>query len=193
MEWKNYSKLEGKHAFLGASKYQWLNYDEQKLEDTYCNFLAIARGTRLHALAKEHIDLKLKMPRTKKTFDQYVNDAIGFGMTPEVVLCYSDNCFGTADAISFDGRLLRIHDLKTGSTPAHLEQLQIYAALFCLDYHQEPEKLDMVLRIYQFDDINEVTTEEHPELRDDIRLIMNKIIEFDKSLNKLKGGSDVFN
>ena len=187
MIWKNYSKLEGKHAFLGASKFSWLNYDEDKLAETYFNFLAIARGTRLHALAKEHIDLKIKMPRSKQTLNQYINDAIGFGLSPEVLLYYSDNCFGTADAISFKDNFLRIHDLKTGTTPAHLEQLQIYAALFCLDYKVDPERLDMELRIYQNDDINYVNTTEHPELREDIRFIMNKIIEFDKLINKYKG------
>ena len=107
-------------------------------------------------------------------------------MKPEQILFYSDNCFGTADAISYKNNFLRIHDLKTGVTPAHLEQLQIYAALFCLDYKYQPEKLDMELRIYQNDDINMVNTEEAPELRNDIRFIMDKIIEFDKLLNKVK-------
>jgi len=46
--------------------------------------------------------------------------------------------------------------------------------------------LDMELRIYQNDDINMVNTEEAPELRNDIRFIMDKIIEFDKLLNKVK-------
>lgn len=189
MEWKSYSRLEGKHAFLGASKYSWLNYDNEKLCSSYLNFLAIAKGTRLHALAAELISLKQKLPRSKKTLNNYVNDAIGFNMKPEVILYYSENCFGTADAIRFDEstNFLRIHDLKTGTTPAHLEQLEVYAALFCLDYHKDPKQLDMELRIYQNDDINYVNTTEHPELRDDICLIIDKIKEFDKTLEKLKG------
>jgi hypothetical protein len=74
-------------------------------------------------------------------------------MTPEQVLYFSENCFGTADAISFDGRLLRIHDLKTGDTPAHIEQLYIYAALFCMEYHISPSTINFELRIYQHDDV----------------------------------------
>ena len=186
MQWKEYSKLKGQHAFLSASKYSWLGYDDDKLVSSYFNFLSIAKGTRLHALAAEHIDLGIKMPRSKATLNAYINDAIGFGMKPEQILFYSDNCFGTADSISFKNNFLRIHDLKTGITPAHLEQLQIYAALFCLDYKYQPEKLDMELRIYQNDDVNMVNTDEAPELRNDIRFIMDKIIEFDKLLNKVK-------
>jgi hypothetical protein len=186
MEWKNYSKIKGQHAFLGASKFSWLNYDEEKLATSYFNFLAVARGTRLHALAAEHIELGIKMPKTKKTLDCYINDAIGFGMKPEQVLFYSDNCFGTADAIAFKKNFLRIHDLKTGITPAHFEQLQIYAALFCLDYKFQPEKLDMELRIYQNDDISIVNTYDNPELREDVRFIADKIVEFDRVLAKIK-------
>lgn len=186
MQWKEYSKLKNSHAFLSASKFSWLNYDEEKLLTSYFNFLQIARGTRLHALAAEHIDLGIKMPKSKATLNAYINDAIGFGMKPEQILYYSDNCFGTADAIAFNKNFLRIHDLKTGVTPAHLEQLLVYAALFCLDYKHQPEKLDVELRIYQNDDINMVNTEIQPELRNDIRCVMEKIKEFDNIINKVK-------
>ena len=64
-------------------------------------------------------------------------------------LFYSDNCFGTADAICFRDGFLRIHDLKTGVTPAHMEQLLVYAALFCLEYVIKPSDIDSELRIYQ--------------------------------------------
>lgn len=74
-----------------------------------------------------------KLPRLNKTLNAYVNDAIGYKMIPEQILFYSDNCFGTADAIVFRNGLLRIHDLKTGVIPAHMEQLEVYAALFCLE------------------------------------------------------------
>ena len=111
----------------------------------------------------------------------YVNDAIGYKMTPEQVLYFSDNCFGTADAIAFKNNILRIHDLKTGEVPAHMEQLEVYAALFCLEYHVQPSKIDMELRIYQNDEIvvHEPTVE-------DIAPIIDKIITFDKRLNQLK-------
>ena len=75
--------------------------------------------------------------------------SIGFKLTPEQVLYYSSNCFGTADAISFKDKFLRIHDLKTGVIPAHVEQLEIYAALFCLEYKVKPQDIGMELRLYQ--------------------------------------------
>ena len=154
MVFNQHSSLEGLHAFLGASKPYWLNYSDDKLVQSYINALAAERGTRLHAFAAEAIRLKQKL-KGSTTIAQYVNDAIGYGMEPEVILYYSDVCFGTADAIHFSEKksLLRIHDLKTGSTPVHKEQLYIYAALFCLEYHYKPVDIQMELRIYQNDDI----------------------------------------
>lgn len=130
MNFNKHSNLEGQHAFLGASKYHWINYSEDKVAEAYSKFLATQKGTVLHAFAAQCISLGQKLPKSQKTLNMYVNDAIGFKMTPEQVLYYSDNCFGTADAILFRNGLLRIHDLKTGQIPAHMEQLEIYAALF---------------------------------------------------------------
>ena len=181
MKFNQHYNLEGCHAFLGASKYHWINYDEVKLEETYKRYKAAQLGTRLHDLAREHIELGIKLPKSKKTLNMYVNDAIGYKMTPEQILYFSDNCFGTADAIAFKNNILRIHDLKTGEVPAHMEQLEVYAALFCLEYHVQPSKIDMELRIYQNDEIvvHEPTVE-------DIAPIIDKIITFDKRLNQLK-------
>ena len=111
----------------------------------------------------------------------YVNDAIGFKMIPEQVLYFSENCFGTADAISFRKNLLRIHDLKTGEIPAHMEQLEIYAALFCLEYGYKPSDIDIELRLYQSD-----TIIYHNPTAEDIVPIIDKIITFDKVINKIK-------
>ena len=174
---------EGAHAFLGASKYSWLNYDEEKLVEAYSNFLAKERGTRLHAFAKECIELGQKLPRSHQTLNMYVNDAIGYKMRPEQPLYFSENCFGTADTISFKNNLLRIHDLKTGVTPASLHQLEVYAALFCLEYKANPEDIDMELRIYQNDDI--LIGNPTPNV---IASIIDKIIIFDKLINKVKQG-----
>ena len=101
-------------------------------------------------------------------------------MTPEVVLYFSDVCFGTADSIKFDEKknFLRIHDLKTGVTPAHMEQLQVYAALFCLEYHFKPSDIQMELRIYQN---NEVQIFE-PSV-EHIAPIMDKAIRFTKKIH----------
>lgn len=177
---KHYS-LEGKHAFLGASKYHWINYDADKLVDSYIKFQATLNGTILHDFACQCITLGQKLPKSQKTLNMYVNDAIGFKMKPEQVLYYSDNCFGTADAIIFRNNLLRIHDLKTGVTRAHMEQLEIYAALFCLEYNKKPSDIDMELRIYQN---NEIIV--HNPTVEDILPIMDKIITFDKIIDKMK-------
>ena len=133
MRFNKHLNLVG-HAFLGASRYHWLKYDEEKLIQAYKNHRAAALGTELHELAEKCIKLKQKLPKDKKTLNLYVNDAIGFKMTTEQTLYYSPNCFGTADAISFRDNYLRIHDLKTGVSPASPIQLDIYVALFCLEY-----------------------------------------------------------
>lgn len=181
MKFNQHSSFEGRHAFLSASKYHWINYDSDKLVDSYSKFQAIARGTELHDFAARCIKLGQKLPKSKKTLNMYVNDAIGYKMTPEQVLLYSDNCFGTTDAISFRNGLLRIHDLKTGVTPAHMEQLMIYTALFCLEYRTKPSEIEMELRIYQNDEV----IFHNPEV-DEILPIMDKIVTFDKLITKIK-------
>lgn len=185
MNWNDHSRQvpEGSHAFLGASKYSWLNYSEDKLKEVYKNLLAKERGTRLHAFAKECIDLNQKLPKSNKTLNMYVNDAIGFKMQAEQILYYSNNCYGTADAISFKKDFLRIHDLKTGVNPASLHQLEIYASLFCLEYDIKPNDIEMELRIYQNDDI----LVGNPT-KEDILPIMNKIIIFDRIIEEIKEG-----
>lgn len=181
MNFNNHSNLEGQHAFLGASKYHWINYDEEKVAESYLKFMATQKGTVLHAFAAQCILLGQKLPKSQKTLNMYVNDAIGYKMTPEQILYYSDNCFGTADSIVFRNRLLRIHDLKTGVFPAHMEQLEIYAALFCLEYKVKPSDIEIELRLYQN---NEILY--HNPTAEDIVPIMDKIITFDKIINKIK-------
>ena len=181
MNFNNHSNLEGQHAFLGASKFHWINYSEDKVADAYRNFLATQKGTMLHAFAAQCITLGQKLPKSQKTLNMYVNDAIGFKMTPEQILYYSDNCFGTADAILFRNNFLRSQDLKTGKIPAHMEQLEIYAALFCLEYRVKPGDIEMELRIYQN---NEILY--HNPTAEDIAPIMDSIITFDKVIKKIK-------
>lgn len=185
MNFNEHSKLKGCHAFLGASSYHWLNYNEEKLINTYSSLLAKQKGTELHDFAAQAIKLGVKLPKSKKTLNMYVNDAIGFRMIPEQILFYSENCFGTADAISFRNNSLRIHDLKTGATPAKMEQLMIYTALFCLEYKYKPSDIDIELRIYQNDDFTYFNpTPEH------IVPIMDKIVTFDKIIDRIKYEED---
>lgn len=181
MNFNQHCNLVGAHAFLGASQYHWLNYDEAKVVERYTTMMAAQKGTELHDFAATCIKLGQKLPKSRKTLNMYVNDAIGYRMTPEQVLYYSDNCFGTTDAICFRNDFLRIHDLKTGATPAHMEQLYIYAALFCLEYKIKPSEIGMETRIYQSDDI----WVEHPT-PEVIVPIIDKIITFDKVITKLK-------
>ena len=187
MNYLQHSNLKDSHAYLGASKYHWLNYDKDKLIQVYKNHLAKQRGTKLHAFAAQCIALNQKLPGSKtKTLNMYVNDAISFRMVPEQILYYSDNCFGTADAISnLDSvdktGVLKVFDLKTGMVPAHVEQLLIYNALFCLEYKYEPKHLDIEDRIYQTGQI--ITIQPDPN---DIKAICNQIIEFDAIINEMK-------
>lgn len=183
MNFNAHFNIEGQHAFLSASKYHWVNYDEEKLALSYSKFLAAQRGTRLHEFACECIQLGIKLPKTKKTLNLYVNDAIGYKMTTEQPLYYSDNCFGTADAICFRNNFLRIHDLKNGTSPSSFRQLEIYAALFCLEYTVNPSLINIELRLYQSDEILI-----HEPTAEDILYIMDKIIMFDKQVEKMKIG-----
>lgn len=188
MKWNKHSNLEGSHAFLGASTYHWINYTEEKLASVYKKRIATIRGTILHEFASQCIKLRQKLPKSAKTLNQFVNDAIGFSMSSEVLLYYSDNCFGTADAIYFGNQgkksqkpILRIHDLKTGETAAHMEQLLVYTALFCLEYKIKPADIDIELRIYQADNMVVM----NPTV-EDIAPIIDKIITFDKIINRIK-------
>lgn len=183
MNFYEHSNLVGQHAFLGASKYHWINYDDDKLRQAYNNSLAVQRGTELHDLACNLIRLKVRLPRTRNTLNAYVNDALQYSLTPEQPLYYSKNCFGTADAIGFDEekKFLRIHDLKTGAMPAHMEQLEIYAALFCLEYDQKPENIGAELRIYQNDSI-----QIHIPDWQKISTIMTTIVRFSDMIDNIK-------
>ena len=181
MNFNKHSNLIGQHAFLGASTYHWINYSDDKIADAYVKMLAKQRGTELHEFAAQCIKLRQKLPKSNKTLNMYVNDAIGYRMIPEQVLYYSDNCFGTADSIVFKDGLLRIHDLKTGSTPAHMEQLFVYDALFCLEYRIKPGEIKIENRIYQSDDIEIANP-----TAEIIVPIIDRIITSDKIIEKIK-------
>ena len=184
MQFNQHRNLSGLHAPFSPSQSAWLRYDDEKATDVYLNRKAAEMGTRLHAWAAETINLKIKQPRSNKTLSAYVNDAIGFRMDTEVVLFYSERFFGTADAICFRNNTLRIHDLKTGSVgkiESHIEQLEIYAALFCLEYKIKPTDIDIELRVYKNDDVIC-----HKPTAEDIVPIMDKIIHLNKLLERIE-------
>lgn len=198
MQWNDHKQLEGKHAFLGASNFHWVNWNDQTFENRYYSQFSTTIGTAIHALAHDCILNRTKLNKhdrhlieitlyhayiPKDAYDPddilmnlipFVNDAIGYHMSSEILLYYNNYCFGTCDAISFSEkeRILRIHDLKTGTTPAHMEQLLIYVALFCLEYHKNPHQFKTELRIYQ--NFNIIV--EEPDAND-IETFMNLIQE----------------
>jgi len=142
---------------------------------------AAARGTRLHDIAAQLVAEGIKLPTSRKTLNMYVNDCIGYRMTPEQVLFYSDNSFGTADAVGFRANRLRIFDLKTGAIPGSLHQLEVYAALFCLEYRFKPVDIEIDLRLYQNNDKQVFVGD-----ADAITHIMSTIINFDKRITALR-------
>lgn len=177
----------GEHAFLGASTYsRWLNKDIDDILDRYINFMAATKkGTEDHDFARRCIERRQNLPRSRKTLNMYVNDAIGFRMKPEVELYFSPVAYGTADAIGYyeKKKLLRIHDLKTGITPASMNQLEVYAAFFFLEYKDiSLRDTDIELRIYQS---NEIFVE-NPGI-DVIAPIMDKLTVASKKILDMEG------
>ena len=184
MIWKDYSRLKDSHAFLSPSKYHWLRYDDIKLIERYKNHSASVLGIRYHRVVEELINLAIRLPDIPVAINMFVNDAIGFGMRPEVVLYYSPNCYGTADAISWENGILRIHDLKTGTSPASMDQLMVYTSLFCLDYDIESKALLKThLRIYQGEEIIMFD----PSSRE-VFDVIKRIIEADKIIKRVEEG-----
>ena len=182
MRFKKHFHLEGQHAFLSPSTYHWINYDEEKLEFRYRLSRAALEGMEQHRYAAIAIEEREVQDDETTTLGLYINQCIQFRMQPEVVLYYSPNAFGTVDAISYSYRRLRINDLKTGVTRSSEHQLEVYAALFCLEYKIDPFDLrDIELRIYQDGQVREYIGDPYV-----IQEIMDKIVHFDKVINKLR-------
>jgi hypothetical protein len=183
-QWHDNSKRVPKdaHAVFSASNYHWINYTIDKCIQKANEERAQKLGTELHELAYMLIKNNIVLPSIDITLNMYVNDAILYGMKPEQKLYYSKWFFGTADAIVIDDDILRIHDLKTGVTKSSLHQLEIYAALFCLEYDFKPNDFkDIELRIYQ----SNHTMISHP-CNAELIPLMDKIITVSSLLEKLE-------
>ena len=207
MTFNTHSELDGRHAILSPSRPYWLNYDDEALDRFYASSYATDIGTLVHEYACDRIRFKMlidiendeaktgllmhllknnipfrviDLDRIFTNMVPYVNDAIGYRMQSEVHLKYSDLCFGTADAIGVRGKQLRIHDLKTGTAPAHMEQLLVYTALFFHEYKRDyrPTTMKVELRIYQNNDI----TVYQPTL-EEIKNTMDRIVAEDRYLS----------
>src|SRR5699024_3284715 len=184
MKFNDHSDLNGEHSFLSPSNYHWINCSREKLEAVYLNQRSKERGTILHAFASIAVEEKIKLANHKKALNMFVNDCIGFKMESEQVLYYSNNSFGTADAISFKDGKLMIFDLKTGITKPSFKQLDVYSALFCLEYGVDPTTIEIEERIYQGNGF-EVMIPEPLYIRE----IMDKIVEFDIIIENIKRDS----
>jgi hypothetical protein len=188
VEWNRHSQYEGLHAFLSASKYHWRNWTQDKLDRALTVHQAAKRGTDLHALAHRCIMLRQYLggpDEQHTTMSLYVRDAIDLNMISEQILFVTRNCFGTADTIGFNMNSetqrmkLNIHDLKTGVTTASVQQLEAYAAFFCLEYEVDPFGIEIELRIYQNDEVRIYDAD--PAV---IMDLMNIIVEFDPHIEK---------
>lgn len=197
------------HALLSPSKGFWVDYDSEKMFNYICSSYASTIGTLIHELAAKLITNKIKVTRNEarkmitlyllenkiprfiidaeryvNNFVAYVNDAIGFDMKAEVKVMYSPNAFGTIDAFRFNEKKmhLRIHDYKSGVLKPNMRQLELYASLFCMEYKIKPGDLEMELRLYW----QEEMLVENPTAAD-IAPLIDKIVQFDKYINSLKG------
>ena len=182
MRFRKHSHLIGQHAFLSPSTYHWINYDEAKLAYRYKALRAALEGIEQHRYAAVAISEREVQDDESKTLGMYINQCIQYRMAPEVVLYFSPNSFGTVDAIACRNRVLRISDLKTGVSRTSEHQLEVYAALFCLEYGIDPYSMRAIeLRIYQ---------ENHCRVYDSdpyfIKAIMDKIVRFDALINEFR-------
>lgn len=143
---------------------------------------AALEGVEQHRYSAICIEESMVQDDETTTVGLYINQCIQYKMSAEVVLFYSPNAFGTVDAIAYRHRRLRISDLKTGSTRTSEHQLEVYAALFCLEYEIDPFSMRGIeLRIYQDGTVREYIGDPYI-----IQGIMDKIVTFDKILNQLR-------
>lgn len=181
-QFNNHKNIEGLHSALSPSQLPGWGNDDEKFRRIYLSRLAIEKGTRLHDLASRLIKEGVNLPKSAKTLNLFVNDAIGYQMESEVPLYYSSNAFGTTDAISFRRGLLRVHDYKSGVTKASMKQLVAYVAYFVWS-RNKPSDIDKELRIYQNNEVG-VYKPNDTEILD----TMERIIRFDRIAEELKNG-----
>ena len=139
-------------------------------------------GIEQHRYAAICIEEGIVQDDETTTVGMYINQCIQYKMSSEVVLFYSPNAFGTVDAISYRYGVLRISDLKTGVSRSSEHQLEVYAALFCLEYGIDPFLMRGIeLRIYQDNTVRLYSGDPYF-----IKAIMDKIMKFDEILNVLR-------
>lgn len=215
MNFREHLELKGKHATFSPSSPYWVGESFDELQERRLAGWMPTIGTVTHSFAETAIREREKLNKyDKKAYKlylldnketciprhivdildidylysnlmQYVNDGIGYKMKPEQRLVYSEYFWGTADCISFRNNTLRIHDLKTGRSKVKMLQLEVYAALFCLEYGYKPGDINIILRIYQDSEI----IEHVPEV-DAIVPIMDQIVVESKNFTNFTEGDD---
>jgi hypothetical protein len=86
--------------------------------------------------------------------------------------------------IPFDKFLFKNLIIKfSGETPCRMHQLEVYMAIFCLEYGINPNDIDAELRIYQSDE-----RYIHEPKREEILRIMDRIVSADRRIEKKKIG-----
>lgn len=153
----------------------------------YCKYTYLSESLVIGDYGKKLLSNLRNVP--KEVFEAlkyYINDGISFKMNVEQGLQYSEHFFGHADTICFRNNVLRIHDFKSGDNPAHIEQLKVYAALFCLEYEIKPSTITIILRLYQWHNIEEVVINTETDGYEELIAIIDKIISSEKLIKNIE-------
>lgn len=205
--WVRYTDAQVIEAFknkyrsdIGTEIHEWASH-QIILGSKPSGIREVERGVKTHIYEKYMVDTsKTYDPRVGSIFidhlrylpgeaylsvKMFVCDSIGFRMESEQKLSVSKVIEGTADAVRFypKDNLLRISDLKTGSRPAKIEQVFIYAALYCYENRLDPLKTNFEARIYQNGEIyiEQPTGEE-------IKSLLNTILHINEVVSKFERG-----
>lgn len=205
--WVRYTDAQVIEAFknkyrsdIGTEIHEWASH-QIILGSKPSGIREVERGVKTHIYEKYMVDTsKAYDPRVGSIFldhlrylpgeaylsvKMFVCDSIGFRMESEQKLSVSKVIEGTADAVRFypKDNLLRISDLKTGSRPAKIEQVFIYAALYCYENRLDPLKTNFEARIYQNGEIyiEQPTGEE-------IKSLLNTILHINEVVSKFERG-----
>jgi hypothetical protein len=156
---------------------------KEGVESAIYNKYRVGEDAKTAEYGRTLIDNVGKLPKEVfETAKYYINDGISFHMSVEQPLYYSIYIFGTADTISYreDTHHLQIHDYKSGERAAHMDQLMVYAGLFCLEYEIKPRDIKTELRIYQS---GEIVT--HEPDTDELQAIISTIVETNRILERI--------
>ena len=109
MNFNKHQEYEGKHAFMGASQFRWIEWDSTTLMERYYSRYAQEIGTVLHSLAQNCIKARIRLSKA----DLHLVDLFDIGMPLQfvvhstlcVVVCsfWPDGCFCHHQTFDFIG------------------------------------------------------------------------------------------